>query len=200
MPKTFPDSCNAEKEMTNEEIALVNRLEEINKGDFAQSLVSQFRVKGSLSPRQIFFVAKLVREIDEPKPMHNAGKIAELFTIAADGGQGRPLARPKIRLDTDSGRPVVFALSRNGRIYVGDGEYGGRKFGVISGSEFQEGPHCTEEVLSLVKKFADNPLAVAVASGKLSGYCVFCNKALSVDKSVEMGYGKVCAQNWGLEW
>lgn len=40
----------------------------------------------------------------------------------------------------------------------------------------------------------------AAAFGKLYGICIFCNRDLTDERSIEVGYGPVCAENQGLPW
>jgi hypothetical protein len=55
-------------------------------------------------------------------------------------------------------------------------------------------------VLGLLTDFAADPAGVAAAQGKAGGHCVFCTQALSDKRSLEVGYGKICAAKWALPW
>lgn len=52
----------------------------------------------------------------------------------------------------------------------------------------------------LLGSLAEEPALVAAYYGKLTGRCIFCDSELTDPRSTEMGYGPVCAQNWGLPW
>lgn len=51
-----------------------------------------------------------------------------------------------------------------------------------------------------LREFAADPARVASEYGKLTGNCCFCRKALSDERSTAVGYGKICAGHFGLEW
>lgn len=40
----------------------------------------------------------------------------------------------------------------------------------------------------------------AAAFGKLYGICIFCNRDLTDERSIYVGYGAKCAENQGLPW
>ena len=56
------------------------------------------------------------------------------------------------------------------------------------------------DVQSLVVEFADNPAEVAGKYGKLTGGCSFCNRKLDDNRSLDVGYGPVCAKRFNLVW
>jgi len=45
-----------------------------------------------------------------------------------------------------------------------------------------------------------NPANFLAQCSRNIGVCCYCNLPLSVDESKTVGYGKVCAGNWGLPW
>lgn len=45
-----------------------------------------------------------------------------------------------------------------------------------------------------------DPVGFAVSHGASSGICMFCSRRLDTKESVSVGYGPVCAENWGLPW
>lgn len=55
-----------------------------------------------------------------------------------------------------------------------------------------------ELLLAALRHIAENPAAAAAAYGALMGRCTFCNLALTDEGSVEVGYGPICAQRYGL--
>lgn len=48
--------------------------------------------------------------------------------------------------------------------------------------------------------FAADPIGVAAAYGRKTGYCCMCNRKLKDKRSTELGYGPVCAENYGLQY
>lgn len=188
--------------MTNiEAIEVLSNLPK--KSEFAASLVSQFRRKGDLSPRQWPWVHRLAGEATAPRIQLDVAGIVSLFTTAQSAGTGtRALKRPKLHLQDRTGQTVVVYVRRDGDLGVGDGNYPGKWFGRIytDTGAFSKGRDCTDAVVDLLRDFAANPLGMALAHGKLTGHCCFCGLQLTDDRSVQQGYGPVCAKNWGLPW
>jgi hypothetical protein len=57
-----------------------------------------------------------------------------------------------------------------------------------------------EQIVLRLREFSADPAGVAAADGKLTCRCCFCNKPLETKESVAVGYGPVCAGNFGLPW
>jgi hypothetical protein len=53
-------------------------------------------------------------------------------------------------------------------------------------------------LLETLNKIASNPAQAAKEYGALNGCCSFCGLALTDEGSVEVGYGPICAKNYGL--
>lgn len=61
----------------------------------------------------------------------------------------------------------------------------------------------TDAVAARLREFASDPARVAAEHGKLTGNCCFCNLPLGQGddkRSIEVGYGPVCAKNFSLPW
>lgn len=173
------------------------------KSEFASSLVSQFRRKGNLSDKQWLWVHCLVSEHPKPQMKLDVTGIVSLFATASDPGVGtRALKRPKLHLRDAMGQAVVIYVRRDGNLGVSDGRYPGRWFGLIytDSGTLSQGRDCTNAVIDLLRDFAANPIGMAIAHGRLTGHCCFCGLPLKDARSVEKGYGPVCAANWGLSW
>lgn len=61
-------------------------------------------------------------------------------------------------------------------------------------------PNAPAGLTATLTAFAADPAGVAAAHGRKTGNCCFCNKALNDARSTEVGYGPVCAKNFGLAW
>lgn len=165
--------------------------------DFAQSLVNQFKKRGSLSEKQWFYARKLTTSRTE---MFNFPEINALFELAS-----LHLKYPKVHLQTADSRSVVLARAGDrskapGTINVTDGKrYGeNRWYGRI---QLDGSFSCDDEpVIDVLKEFAANPAKVAARYGKLVGRCCFCELLLTDERSTSVGYGPICAEHYGLAW
>jgi hypothetical protein len=191
--------------------ALSSVLGKLSNSDsnFASSLIQNFYRYGSLSPKQLTWVDTLTKRATQPSAAPvaqiqvNFQKIQDLFDLAA-----KKLRRVKVKLQTAQGQPVAFARAGANSKYVGQilitdgGPFGNNKFfgRVDVTGEFFATRSATQEVCDLVKEFADDPSATAGRYGRLTGGCSFCNHGLKDNRSVQVGYGPVCARNFGLVW
>ena len=60
-----------------------------------------------------------------------------------------------------------------------------------------------DAVTARLREFACEPARVAAEHGKLTAVCCFCNVPLGRGddkRSLDVGYGPVCAKNFGLPW
>jgi len=202
-------------------------LDKLNSSDksFAESMLKGFSKHGSFTEKQLPYVEKLLGVIVSgyPKssisPLIGLEKIYEfvmgsklkypkfMTTFLYDHGLDSPLPKPKI--------PVMFSRAGisskySGNVLVTDGGvYPKNKFyGSIDKSGVftpafatamlaETALSCFHSHLELVN--SDIPGAIA-NYGNLTGSCCFCHKALDNDDSVAVGYGPVCAKNYGLPY
>jgi hypothetical protein len=76
-------------------------------------------------------------------------------------------------------------------------------YGKIQNGVFASSHLCPAGVFEALQDFAQNPLEAAKLYGTLTGNCCFCGRELTDNKagrSVEVGYGPICAEKWGLPW
>lgn len=86
-----------------------------------------------------------------------------------------------------------------------DSEYGREWLGrVMLDGNFEPARNLLEAttviVTAALREFAADPVKIASEYGRLTGRCCFCRLALSDDRSTAVGYGKKCAENYGLAW
>ena len=181
---------------------------------FAQSLIQQFRRRGSLSVRQVPHVAALVERANRaaaaaPTEQPRGTQVdAEGFEIlrsllqtAADRGM-RPrvtvplngatyrIAPPAAR-STYAGRPVLFVRR--------DSEYMGRiEAGRFMLSHMGNVPEAT--IVRDLGMLLSAPVGMMQAIGQRTGVCCFCARELTDERSIQVGYGPVCAEHYGLPW
>lgn len=184
--------------------------------EFALSLVSQWQLTGRLSDKQWPWVGKLADKAEGKTPAAPArqtvGDLAAVIAMfdRAAAGRGRSpavvLAMPgggstmQIRINV-AGEGARVPGSLNvcedvntwgmdmrrpwfGRIH---------RDGTFEASTRTPGP---AGLVDLLKAFASDPLKVAAESGYMTKRCCFCNLKLKEPKSVERGYGPVCARKF----
>lgn len=169
---------------------------------FALSILSAYK-SDRLSLKQAEWLVKLAERIANPpkKTTIETTAIRELFATAA-----AKLKHPKFAINSDAGT-IQFSIAGAkskvpSAINVTDGgRFGSNKyFGRILPDGTWQSYAATNEVTQSVKQFATNPAKMAASHGKMTGHCCFCSRSLSDDTSINVGYGKVCADNWGLPW
>lgn len=57
-----------------------------------------------------------------------------------------------------------------------------------------------DAVLARLREFAARPAEVATEHGRLTGRCCFCRNKLPAEESTAAGYGRICADHFGLPW
>lgn len=191
--------------------ALAAVIDQLGKSDatFAGSLIQNFSRWGRLSDKQMPWVETLTQRATAPKPTPKVyanvdfKPIQDLFDTAS-----QRLKRVKIKTQDATGQAVVFnragANSKYaGQIMITDGQpFGQNKFfGRIDVTgEFFATRAATQQVCEAVEEFSNDPAGAAGRYGRLTGGCSFCNHGLKDDRSLAVGYGPVCARNFGLKW
>jgi len=178
---------------------------------FATSLFSQFEKRGTLSDKQWGWVLKLVDQVDNPPPpsqkLPNIKGVLALMKRAVDP-KGKTFPKLWLKL-SDSDLRIHRATSAskyNGQLMLTDGKgYGcNLYFGRIDtkGDLFlaREGKQRSQEIIDLLTRLVADPEKVVSEYGNLSGNCFACHKQLTDDRSIRVGYGKVCAKKFGLRW
>lgn len=169
---------------------------------FANSLLDQWSARGNLSAKQLYWVDTLVEraanggERTAPTPAAEGialAPIAAMFRKAA-----LKLKYPKI--DIMVGRTALTlslagAASRNpGFIYV-------KRSGQYQGKVSPDGAYTgNAEIVPQLQEIAKDPAGAAANHGHLHGNCCFCKIPLTDERSIAVGYGKVCAGHYQLPW
>lgn len=202
-----PVEINAEHQIRIDTLmSLIGKLSRSDAG-FAHSLAGNLRTWGRLSDKQLAWVDTLTQRAQAPALLPtqqvNVQKIQDLFALAA-----QKLRRVKVALQVASGQRVVFTkagpMSKYaGQILITDGgPFGTNKFfgRIDANGDFFATRTADKDVQTLVTEFADNPADVAGRYGRLTGGCSFCNHKLDDNRSLQVGYGPVCAKRFGLVW
>jgi Family of unknown function (DUF6011) len=58
----------------------------------------------------------------------------------------------------------------------------------------------TEDIVSMLKNIANDPILFVQKYGLGTGKCCFCNRQLCDDRSIAVGYGMTCAQHYCMPW
>lgn len=128
----------------------------------------------------------------------NGAPIAAFIAAA----KARGLKFPKARFLAPDGRAELrLSLAGDGSKYPGSVQVkiGDAWIGRIQPDGTVAGPmRDRADVLATLAAIAADPAKAASAYGALMCRCSFCDKALTDAGSVEVGYGPVCAEKWGL--
>ena len=133
----------------------------------------------------------------------NGKKIVDMMEIAFQAGR----EVPSIVVEKEGTRVKLYRqTSRSkapGAISLNDGGPKGADvwYGSIAlDGTFRPTRACPPSVKATVAEFAADPGAYAAAYGKGTSRCCFCATEITTDESKAVGYGPVCASNYGLPW
>lgn len=178
---------------------------------FAESLLRQLKTKGKLSQKQWPWVTKLAERALNPaaKPAAKTQELGDVSGISALFAKAKA-KNPALNIVTAAGEPIRLKRAGPnskyaGKILVTDGApFGQNKwYGTIDAAGvWTKGFKATDEVAAALCALAADPEGFAKACAKLTGRCIFCNRALYGEKEIsqKLGYGPECAKNFGLKW
>jgi hypothetical protein len=201
--------------------AVVQHLSERDRS-FADSLITQSVVRGSLSDKQLYWVRELTKRATDkaiasqpaqaapapkfPPPVatKSFARIVELFAKAGSRG----LVVFRTASDYEFRLSVAGERSQQpGSINVTDNNTGGFEnrtwFGRITTSGAWQPSRKvggTEAVEAALALFNADPAKAAAEYGHSVGACCFCRRELTDERSVSVGYGPICADRFGLPW
>lgn len=164
---------------------------------FAESLLKASK-RGPLSDKQLYWVKKLAERATSPvatKERVDLSRVANLFLTAAKAG----LKNPSIRIGGLKLSPAKATSANYGSIYVKNGsQYLGKISGAGDWTPVRDQGDAPAVAFAKVQKFSCDPVGAAAAEGHATGDCCFCGKELTDAGSIEVGYGPICAENYGL--
>jgi hypothetical protein len=173
---------------------------------FARSLLASVAKYRFPTEKQEHWIKTLYdRAVNPPAPPtgESVGDLTKLVNLFV-GVRGK-LKFPAIRFQTPEGTafkitPAGPNSTNAGHLYVkrSDSTY----LGKISpdGQFFEARGVAAEGVAEAIKAFASNPTTAASSYGHLTGSCCFCGLTLTDGRSVEVGYGPICAEKYNLPW
>lgn len=194
---------------------------------FAASLIEQSN-RRALSEKQLFWVNKLVQQASQPTPVAPAtaqiGDLSGILALFSTARQhlkfpaitlGVPAASLAVRINV-AGPSAKFPGTLNVVKSERDETTGRRDwYGRVKLNGAYEPAQKASEISMAITarlvEFAANPARVAAEHGKLNGVCCFCGLTLgprpgstkpsaTALKSLAVGYGKDCAEHFGLPW
>lgn len=185
--------------------------------DLGHKLALEFKHRnGQISSEQLYWIHKIANDSQRAWASASERQQAPVQAAAPQVGQdvfklfevaGSKLKYPKVRFVTN--RRVIKLQKAGERARVpgsinvtDDAPYGenvwyGR---ITQDGVFHASRDADPEVVDLVQEFCEDPVKAAREYGQKSGNCCFCAKTLTDVRSVEVGYGPVCADHWGLPW
>lgn len=149
------------------------------------------------------------RESLPPRVVVNGLPLVTLFDTAA-----KFLQRPKIVYKI---HPPVHGIENLVFYRTTERSHAPNSVGVVNGAEapdnrilatiYRDKPTAfytfifdKPEIQQLIKKIAENPQEELRWNGVTHVRCCYCARPLTDPRSIDAGYGPVCAERWGLEW
>lgn len=169
------------------------------QSDFTGNLLDAHQ-RGRMSDKMRYWLHKLAGETpQQPQATIRLGRVLDMFQRA-----GRNLKRPAVEFTHGTAALRVYPAGPASK-YAGGLIVCAPKSRVYLGAVTKDGGWlpsraCPADVFPALEALAANPEAVAAAHGHTTGNCCFCSRKLTDARSTTMGYGPVCAENFGLEW
>lgn len=177
---------------------------------FAVDLVKTYhrhQMRGwSLTPKQQHWAARLAQmatgRTEAPVEIGNLSGLIDLFDKAAQKVKhpaivvASPVGRLRITVAGERSRcPGTVNVAEEGR--YGEAYWYGRidRDGVFTANKAGPTP---PGLIDFLKRLAAEPATVAAEHGRQTGCCCFCNRDLTDPRSVEVGYGPICASTYQL--
>lgn len=147
-----------------------------------------------MTPRQKLWMHHIIAEIENP-PEYDV-KLLQILIHLLYARIAGEITNPVLRVNMD-GQVFKIKLYLNGQF----------RFGamIVSRGKFLGRIHrngdldCKDSaVVDVLKKVNEDPLEHARQYGSRLGSCCFCGRVLTHSVSIELGYGPICADNWGM--
>lgn len=189
--------------------ALMGSLNE-RDAKFANDLINGpygFKKRGGLSDKQRPYVFRLL-ETAMGLGRADAVNVGNVSGIVALINKAKGHIKwPKVVFEAGFGKVKIWIQGPNAKFpgAIGltvNGLWMGRiqPDGEFQASQVYSSASMKDQFLELLNAFAADPAGVGAKYGKLAGRCCFCQKCLEDPKSLAMGYGPTCAENYGLPW
>lgn len=177
---------------------IIEGLRGMPQSDFAQSLLRQYRQKGDLSHRQWDAAEQSILRYRQRQQERQAERVEMdyirietlLFTARANG-----LKKPIFRA---CGMTFSLAPSNGknaGAVYV---KTGGMYIGKLMMGRWHPSREAAPDAAKKLAEVAADPRGKAIDYARETGVCACCGRTLTDPKSVELGIGPICIEQWGL--
>jgi hypothetical protein len=116
---------------------------------------------------------------------------------------GNPEIRHELRITVageNAKNPGHLTLTNGERYGSPDNKYYGRISPEGKLTIGRDGEYWRVALIDLLTRLAEDPAKVASEFGHLTGHCCFCSLQLTDERSTAVGYGKRCAEKFGLPW
>lgn len=183
--------------------------------EFVTSLLRAYDGRG-VSIKQADWIRRLVERFTKPAvtpaapvQLNGMGGVVELLNRAKANG----LKFPKLWLRLPDGQDLRISVAGEnakapGSLKLTNGERFGSPdnhyFGSISTTGElkvgRDGEPIRSSLVDLLTRLGQDPAKVAADFGHLTGHCCFCSLQLTDERSTAVGYGKRCAEKFGLPW
>jgi hypothetical protein len=173
---------------------------------FFVELAEEYQESGSLSEAQRPYLHKGALQADgswddgSPDSVDGFEAIVGHFEEAHASG----LSYPSIKIVEEAPEPGLRMYrassrsSRPGSVAVTDAEgeaFWGR---IRKNGTFHPRESVPEWAVEVLEEFASDPALIARKEGQVTGKCCFCGLELTEEGSISVGYGPICAENFGL--
>ncbi len=179
-------------------------IETVNEVPFAPAWMIDKKLEGS-TPES--FGSHFGTVVEMSGPPKAEPKVVEASNVLAFFEEAATRVKfPKVRTASlKFTRSGSKAKVPGGIVVTDHGDYPNNKFYGRIGldGKFLATGSAGPEVIAGVTEFNADPAAFATKEGKLNGRCVFCFSPIGTGddrKSIEAGYGPVCAAKFGIPW
>ena len=161
-----------------------------NPTEFSQSLVNQYRERGSLSSKQEYWAQKLASEAKrtpatDPVTCERLGRLAPMiaFMTHPDGSK----IKVRVRKSRASAKKIHISA---------DGEYCGTLIDDAEG-RVNIKHYAPAGLLDFLQELAADPETFAQQYGQETGECGMCGRTLTDPESIARGIGPICMERFG---
>ncbi|GAG26904.1 unnamed protein product, partial [marine sediment metagenome] len=169
----------------NEAIEILSKV----KGNFAQSLVVQYKKRG-LSNAQWYWAHKLAHDNNDHQ-ITNFKLDCDLESWLREAGV------PKIMWRLDGKARVKLYVNENDISVVYSGGDLAKRVGRIKGDTLFPTKNCPQAAIAQILVLAKMKMEFLTLFGKESGVCCVCGRELENEESVKAGIGPICAGRFG---